>query len=71
MRRFYLSRKVDATGVSGTGVVAQGLCFDDGRVALRWIVGDHRASSFYDNIEAVEAVHGHGGNTTIIWLDFP
>ena len=37
MRLFKLQRKVDCSGVSGTGVVAEGVEFDDGQVALRWL----------------------------------
>lgn len=69
MRRFHLQRTHDETGVSGTGVVAQGVVFDDGHVALRWIVGDHRSTVVWESIESVEAVHGHNGATTVVWLD--
>ena len=39
MRHFYLDRHEDATGISGTGVVAQGVEFDNGKVALTWLTG--------------------------------
>lgn len=35
MNRFELVRDVDVTGISGTGVVAEGVEFSDGTVALR------------------------------------
>jgi len=68
-RPFVLNRKVDATGISGTGVVAQGVEFADGVVALRWL-GDWPTSVvFHDRgYLSVEHVHGHGGNTEIVWL---
>lgn len=68
-RPFVLNRKVDATGISGTGVVAQGVEFTDGSVALRWL-GDWPTSVvFHDRGAAgIEHVHGHGGNTEIVWL---
>ena len=70
MRRFELHRDQDITGVSGTGVVADGVAFDDGVVVLRWrgewptsIVWHERA------VESVEHVHGHNGHSFIVWLD--
>lgn len=69
MRRFELHRYEDETGVSGTGVVAQGVEFRDGPVALRWIVGEHRSTVVWPSMEAVEAVHGHNGKTRIVWID--
>jgi hypothetical protein len=70
MRRFELHRDIDETGVSGVGIVAEGVCFSDGVVALRWR-GDWPTSVvFHDRgMEAVEAVHGHGGKTRIVWVD--
>ncbi|MDV7194592.1 hypothetical protein [Mycolicibacterium fortuitum] len=68
-RRFVLERAEDVSGVSGTGTVAEGIAFSDGRVALRWIVGDHRSTVTWDSIESVEKVHGHNGATTVRWVD--
>jgi hypothetical protein len=68
VRRFYLDRKIDATGVSGVGCIAQGVQFSDGTCALRWLT-KHRSTAFYDSIESLEAIHGHGGATAIRWHD--
>lgn len=69
-RRFELHRDADVTGVSGTGVVAEGIAFTDGTVALRWRSAWPTSVVFHDRgVEAVEAVHGHGGQTRIVWLD--
>ena len=68
MRLFILVRDEDVTGVSGTGTVAEGVEFSDGRVALRWIVGDHRSTVTWDSIESVTEIHGHNGATRIEWL---
>jgi hypothetical protein len=75
MRIFVLHRQTDSAGVSGTGVVAEGVEFTDGVVVLRW-VGLGRAdtllrssTTIHDDIDAVEAVHGQGGDTTVLWLD--
>jgi hypothetical protein len=69
-RRFELHRDTDITGVSGTGVVAEGIAFSDGVVALRWRSEWPTSVVFHDRgIEAVNAVHGHSGATRIVWLD--
>ena len=69
MRRFKLQRNEDATGVSGIGVVAEGVQFTDGKVAIRWVTGKHRSTVVWESIDAVEAIHGHGGMTQIMWVD--
>lgn len=68
-KRFILNRAEDESGVSGTGRVAEGVEFSDGTVALRWVVGGHNSTVIWNSILSVEAVHGHGGKTTIGWLD--
>lgn len=69
-RRFTLVRHDDVTGVSGTGVVADGVRFPDGVVALRWRSEWPTSVVFHDRgMDAVEAVHGHGGLTEVVWLD--
>lgn len=70
MRLFHLVRHRDVSGVSGTGVVAEGVRFSDGRVALRWL-GDHPSTVAWDSAEDAEATHGHGGATEVLWLDTP
>lgn len=67
MRTFELHRDEDETGISGTGVVAEGVEFSDGKVVIRWIVGEHRSTVVWDYIEAVEAIHGHNGKTRLVW----
>jgi hypothetical protein len=66
--RFVLERIEDESGVSGTGVVAEGVEFSDGSVALRW--RSHiKSTVVYESIRACEAVHGHGGRTKVVYLD--
>lgn len=75
MRTFQLVRDVDETGISGTGVVAEGIEFSDGVVALRWLVpagspgaGNPTSVVFHDNgLASVEKIHGHGGKTRIVF----
>lgn len=69
-RRFLLVRDVDETGISGTGVVAEGVCFTNATVALQWTTVWPTSVVFHDRgMESVEAVHGHGGKTRVEWLD--
>lgn len=67
MRFFYLHRKNDVSGVSGSGIVANGVEFDSGKVALTWVKTDWGVVGVYDNIKAVDKVHGHGGDTEVIY----
>ena len=51
MKRFVLDRREDETGVSGTGYIAEGVLFDNGKCALAWLSRYHSVTVF-DNIEA-------------------
>ncbi|MGN6564756.1 MAG: hypothetical protein ACTHMU_19015 [Thermomicrobiales bacterium] len=67
-RRFQLFRHQDVSGVSGTGIVADGVEFPNGWVALVW--RDNLCSmNFIFCMSDVERIHGHGGKTEIIWID--
>jgi hypothetical protein len=68
MKCFKLVRHEDESGVSGTGVVAQGVIFDDGQAAMRWLTKDC-STGIYDSIEALERIHGHGGKTRVVYCD--
>ncbi len=67
MRTFQLHRDVDVTGVSGTGIVADGVVWPDGTASVRWR-GDRQSVVHWDNAESIEAIHGHGGATRIVWM---
>lgn len=68
MRLFHLERTEDVTGVSGTGVVAQGVEFDDLTVVIRW--GSATPSTVvWDHIGDAMVVHGHNGLTKLVWDD--
>lgn len=68
MKRFYLQRNTDASGVSGVGSVAEGCQFDTGWCALVWLTGK-AAMSYYPDIETLENIHGHQGMTKIVYID--
>jgi hypothetical protein len=70
MRTFKLIRDDDVSGVSGTGVVAEGVEFTGGAVALRWLTDWPTSVVFHDRgIESVKVVHGHNGKTRIEWTE--
>lgn len=72
MRVFHLWRRVDESGISGTGRVAEGVEFSDGRCVLAWLAGPknaHRSICVYDSISDVKAIHGHKGSTRVVWED--
>lgn len=62
---FYLQRIEDESGISGTGRIAQGVIFDNGKVALTWL-SEHPSVSMYDNIGDVRTIHGHEGKTEVV-----
>lgn len=68
LRRFVLHRAEDASGVSGTGLVAEGVEFTSGMVAITWL-SPHRAVNVYESIRTVEELHGHEGRTRVVFVD--
>lgn len=68
VRTFEFHRDADVSGVSGTGVVADGIVFDDGTAVVHWR-GDHRSTVVWRSIEAAVAIHGHDGATRLVWTD--
>lgn len=68
MRRFVLVRNEDVSGTSGTGVVAEGVQFSNGRVSLHWI-SQYECVEDLANVAIVEQIHGHEGKTKIEWID--
>lgn len=66
MRIFQLHRDHDVSGISGTGIVADGVVFPDGVTVIRWR-GERRSTVVWQSVDDVEAIHGHGGATRIVW----
>jgi hypothetical protein len=69
-------RKVDITGISGLGHIAEFCVFSDGATAIRWLGGPPQNQpkfEFYDNpgIEPFMQISGHSGNTEVVWIDPP
>lgn len=68
LRRFQFVRSEDVSGVSGTGVVGEGVEFSCGKIAFTWLSG-LGVVSVYDNIKTFIAIHGHEGRGKVQWLD--
>lgn len=66
-RQFHLVRDDDETGISGKGVVAEGVEFSNGMCALCWLTAMHSVA-VYPNIRQLEAIHGHNGRTRVLWV---
>jgi hypothetical protein len=77
VRTFELHRDVDVSGISGTGVVADGAVFPDETTVVRWRdVGGPAADRgvrpttvVFPSVDAVEALHGHAGATRLVWTE--
>lgn len=67
-RRFQLYRRRDATGISGTGIVAEGIEHRDGSVQYHWLTSPSTWQSA-PSIHAVEHIHGHGNKTDVRYID--
>lgn len=68
MRRFYLVRAEDVSGMSGTGVKAAGVVFDDGMTVVHWFT-QFGGTEVYRSLRQCEECHGHAGRTKIIFID--
>lgn len=69
MRRFILIRHEDISGVSGCGVVAHGVEYDDGHISMQWCDSPSKLPVSFESIDVLLTVHGHGGKTVHRWLD--
>lgn len=67
---FYLHRKQDVNGVSGTGIVAVGAVFPGGEAVVQWLTFTSTITHF-KSIDHVKEIHGHDGATEIIMGDPP
>lgn len=68
MRKFKLFRIVDETGVSGSGIVAEGTEYDTGDCVMYWLttVGTTVIST---NLRKIAFISGHRGKTRVIFPD--
>jgi hypothetical protein len=66
MKAFVLYRAEDETGISGEGIVAEGVEFLNSQCVLRWLTSPG-SIGIYDNMDELLAIHGHNGKTEVIW----
>jgi hypothetical protein len=74
LNRFILCRYTDVNGVSGVGVVADGVVDAFGRAVLIWRSGassveNPGAVAVYPSIEELRAIHGHHGSTDVLFVE--
>ncbi len=56
------------SGVSGTGVIAEGCEFTSGYCSLTWL-SSMGTFAWYTSIAALLHVHSHDGRTRVVWDD--
>jgi hypothetical protein len=69
---FRVYRDQDVSGVSGTGVIAEGCQFSTGWVVTHWLdqppMNEPKTDVWYHKgTSPITKVHGHGGATRIVW----
>lgn len=64
MRHFQLDRVKDISKISGIGLVAEGVEFDDGQVVLRWY--NTGAITIFKSLQDCRKVHCSGKHTRIV-----
>lgn len=65
---FRLIRHEDVTGISGTGVVAEGVEWPNGQVCLWWY-GEHSSVAVWQSLDDAMKIHGHNGATEAVFTD--
>lgn len=63
---YAMMRREDASGVSGSGLVAWVTRYPNGKCSVAWHAGPVRSVVVYDALMEVEAIHGHGGRTELV-----
>jgi len=66
---FTIHRDVDHSGVSGTGLVAEGWESSSGKAVVVVWLSATPSVCIYSDIRHVELIHGHGGDTRIVFDD--
>lgn len=70
MRRFYLNRMEDQTGVSRTGRVLEGVLTQSGKVFVEWRP-PHSTMGIYNSFEEFKIIHVdcHPSCNEVVWID--
>lgn len=67
MKNFELIRSKDESGVSGTGVVAEGIVFSNGVCVISWL-RPIKSATVYQSVAEMIIIHGHEGSTIVRYL---
>lgn len=71
-KMFYMIRRTDETGVSGTGIVLYGAVFPDGITVIHWCTKKKvNCTSVFNNFEDFKYIHidCHPKNKTeVVWI---
>lgn len=68
VKQFFLDRKIDETGMSGTGKVAEGVILPNGLAVMWWLVKPY-SIQIYPSIDDLEKTHSHGrGTTRVVYI---
>lgn len=81
-RRFYAERLNDVTGISGEGIVVEGVVFSDGWGITHWLdrppknepkteVWHKPWGRRWGQPDPFTKISGHNGNTVLRWIDKP
>lgn len=66
---FYLVRLEDPSGISGPGIVAEGVQFSFGDAQVKWL-GDYPCFQWWPKgWKDTDVIHGHGGKTKVVWAE--
>ncbi len=72
IRSFTMFREHDVSGVSGTGVVLEGVQFTTGTVVIHWLTPPPRGSiAVFDSLDQFLGIHvsPHAENHTVLRFD--
>jgi hypothetical protein len=64
-----LVREEDVSGVSGTGIVAEGIQFSTGNVCVVFTTRGVSGVNVFGSLPDAMDIHGHEGKTKVQWLD--
>lgn len=69
-KRFWMQRLKDATGVSATGRVLEGILWQSGKVTVEWRA-PMRSMAIYDDLKTFRAIHMdcHPSMNELVWVD--
>lgn len=64
IKPFYMVRREDVSGTSGTGIVAVGVVMPSGKCVVEWL-STETTDTIFESLDQIERIHGHDGRTEI------